>query len=154
MGDEFRTAAGEIHPPSQQVACGTPFGRIGVGDGEIAAFEQAGDFVGIDFIILGFTAVDGFHIQGVAQDERNVVQGAEVRQPIPAKDTFHADHDVIEEGKDHFKEQLRIGFDILVHFDLAALADDADVHFSGVQIDPAVMFVLLGVESHNVASFG
>jgi hypothetical protein len=41
-----------------------------------------------------------------------------------------------------------------MNFDLAPVADNADEHFSGVQIDPAVMFVLLGVESHGLASFG
>jgi hypothetical protein len=128
-------------------------GRIGVCDGEIAAFEQAGDFIGIDFIIFGFSAVDGLHIQSVAQDEGDVVVCAEVGQPAPAKDAFHADHDVIEEGEDQFKEEFRIVFDILVRCDLAAPADDADVHFSGAQIDPAVVFVLLSVESHDVASF-
>jgi hypothetical protein len=88
------------------------------------------------------------------QDERDVMLGTEIRQPVPAKDAFHADHQVIQVGKDQLKEKLRVGFDILVHFDLPALADDADIHFSGVQIDPAVMFVLLGVESHGLASFG
>ena len=32
--------------------------------------------------------------------------------------------------------------------------DDADVHFSGVQVDTAIVLVLLIVKSHGVASFG
>ena len=37
---------------------------------------------------------------------------------------------------------------------LPLLIDDADEHFSGVQIDAAVVLVLLIVKSHGVASFG
>jgi len=54
MGDQFGTASVDIHAASEQVAGGTPFGRIGVGDGEIAALEQARDFVGINLIVINF----------------------------------------------------------------------------------------------------
>ena len=79
---------------------------------------------------------------------------AEVGQPVPAEDAFHAYDQVVKIGKDQFEKQLRIGFDVFVNFDLAPVADNADVHFSGVQIDSTVMFVLSGVESHGLASFG
>jgi hypothetical protein len=44
--------------------------------------------------------------------------------------------------------------DILMQPGFALLVDDADVHFSSVQIDTAVELVLLFVEPHGVASFG
>lgn len=37
---------------------------------------------------------------------------------------------------------------------VSCLIQDADVHGSGVQIDAAIVFVLLGIESHRVSSFG
>jgi len=72
---------------------------------------------------------------------------------VPTKDTFNPDNDVFQKGKHQFKKQLRIGFNVLMHFGFTFLIDDADLHFSCVQIDPAVIFVLLVVESHNLASF-
>jgi hypothetical protein len=90
----------------------------------------------------------------MTKDKGDVVLGTEVRQPVPAEDAFHADDEVINITKDQLEEQFRVGIDVLMNFDLAPVADNADIHFSGVQIDSAVMFVLLGVESHDVASFG
>jgi hypothetical protein len=66
------------------------------------------------------------------------------RSPVPAKNALHTDNHIIKIGEDQFKEQLRIGFDILVHFDHALLVQDAHVHGLGVQIDAAIVFVLLG----------
>jgi hypothetical protein len=90
----------------------------------------------------------------MTKDKGDVMLGTEVRQPVPAEDAFNPHDEVIEVGKDQLKEQFRVGIDVLMNFDLAPVADNADEHFSGVQIDPAVMFVLLCVESHDVASFG
>jgi len=50
---------------------------------------------------------------------------------VPADDAFDSDNDIVEKKEN----------------------DDADVHFSGVQIDTAIVLVLLIVESHDVASF-
>jgi hypothetical protein len=39
-----------------------------------------------------------------------------------------------------------------VQQDLSVLIQDAEVHAAGVQVDPTVKLVLLGVESHQVSS--
>jgi len=75
----------------QQVASRTHLGRIDVGHGDHAAAEQDRNLVGIDFIVLGFTAMNGFHIEGVAQDEFDALLGIEIGQPVPAEDTFDGD---------------------------------------------------------------
>ena len=62
MGDQLATTAGEIHSASQKVTGSTPFCRIRICDWEIAAFEQGGNFIGIDLIVFCFAAVDGFHV--------------------------------------------------------------------------------------------
>jgi len=82
------------------------------------------------------------------------VLGTKVCYPIPAKDAFNTDNDVIDIWKDQFKEQLCIGFDIFVNMGFALFVEDADIHFSGVQIDTAIVLVLLIVKSHSLASFG
>ena len=46
-----------------------------------------------------------------------------------------------------------IGFDVSVHSGFSFLVENADIHFSGVQIDTAIVCVLFGVKSHQLASF-
>ena len=62
VGDQFRTSSRDIHPSPEQIPGGTPLCRIGIRGGEVAAFEQVGDFIRIDFVIFCFAAVDGFHV--------------------------------------------------------------------------------------------
>ena len=149
MGDEFTAPPCNIHPSSQQITGGPPFRRIGIGDGEIAALEQTGDFIGIDFIVLGLAAMDCPHIQGVAEDEGELLGGAEIGQPIPAEDTFHPDNDIFLIGRNEFEKQPRIGVDVLVKLDFSLLIDNADIHFPGMKIDSAIILVLLGIEIHR-----
>ncbi len=99
MGNELTTPPRYVHPPSQKIADGPPFCRIGIGDGEITAFEQAGDFIGIDFVVLGLAAMDCPHIQGVPEDEGELLGDTEIGQPIPAEDAFHPDDDILLVGE-------------------------------------------------------
>lgn len=45
--------------------------------------------------------------------------------------------------KDKFEKQLWVGFDVLMYFRFSLLVENTDVHFSGVQIDTAIILVLL-----------
>jgi hypothetical protein len=82
MSDQFAAAAGEIHAPSQQVAGGRSLGRIGKSGRTIAAFEQQGQFVGIDLIVFGFAPVVGFHVQCMTKDDVYFVIGSKIRLPL------------------------------------------------------------------------
>jgi hypothetical protein len=55
---------------------------------------------------------------------------------------------------DGSEKRFRIGFKVFVKYGVAFLIQDADVHGSGMQIDAAIEFVLLVIESHKVSSFG
>jgi len=90
----------------------------------------------------------------MSEDKGYFVFGTKVCNPVPTKDALNTDNDVIDIWKNHFKEQLRIRFDIFMNMGFAFLIEDADVHFSGVQIDTAIVLVLLIVKSHDLASFG
>jgi hypothetical protein len=46
------------------------------------------------------------------------------------------------------------GSAVTVEYGFALLIQDAKVHGSGVQIDSAIKFVLVGVKSHMASSFG
>jgi hypothetical protein len=84
----------------------------------------------------------------VSKDKVNVVIGAQIGDPIPAKYAFNADNDVIDKWEYDFKKQFRVGLDILVNPGLSLLIDDTDVHLSCVQVDTAIVLVLLIVEPH------
>jgi len=50
------------------------------------------------------------------------------------------------------EKQIRVGVDIFMDHRFSFLIENTDVHFSGMQIDAAVILMLLIVEFH-IASF-
>jgi hypothetical protein len=72
---------------------------------------------------------------------------------VPAGDTFNADDDIFDEREHQFEKVFRVGFDIQVNDHFAFNVQDADIHFSGVQIDTAVIFVLPAIKFHDVPPF-
>jgi len=90
----------------------------------------------------------------MSEDKGYFVFGTKVCNPVPTKDALNADNDVIDIWKNHFKEQLRIGFDVFVNMSFTLFVEDANIHFSGVQIDTAIVLVLFIVKFHDLASFG
>jgi hypothetical protein len=105
--------------------------------------------VGVDLVILGFTAVDGFHVQGVAEHEGNPLPFAEVGEPVPGEHALDGHHEILAVGRDEAEERLGAGAEILMDLDVSGLVEDTDVEGAGVEIDTAVVPVLLGVESHR-----
>jgi len=66
----------------QEVTGGTPLSRLDVGLREQAAAQEGGNLWRLDLVICGLATVDGFHIQGVPEDEGNILWSAEVSEPI------------------------------------------------------------------------
>ena len=108
--------------------------------------------MGVDAIVLGLAAVDGFHVQRVAEHEGDPLAGAEIGEPVPGEDAFHRDDQVLTVGLDGPQEDPRIAANVLVKEDLPSLVENAQIHGSGVQVDAAVVLVLPGVESHRFPS--
>jgi hypothetical protein len=86
---------------------------------------------------------------GVAQDEGDLLDVAQVGQPVPAEQALAADDEVVATRRDGFEEGTGLGGQVFVHDDLAGVVEDAQVHGPGVQIDAAVESMLLGVETHG-----
>lgn len=63
--------------------------------GQHPATEEHGNFFGIDLVVLGFAAVDRLHVEGVAEDEGDVVFRAQIGQPVPGKHALDAHHQVL-----------------------------------------------------------
>jgi hypothetical protein len=89
----------------------------------------------------------------VSKGEWDMMLGTEISYPVPAENTFHADNDIIEKRENQVKEQFRISFDVFVNHDFSFVAENADIHFPGMQIDAAVILVLIVVEFHFASFF-
>lgn len=142
----------EILPAPEEVPCGTHLFGIHVGQGEHAAAKQGCDLVGVDTVVLGLSSVNRFHVQGVTEDEGNVSLFAEVGDPIPGEDALDADDHIGTEAGDDKNEMFRFRGHVSVEQDLALLIQDADVHLSYLQVDPAIELVVVDIESYEGSS--
>lgn len=149
VGHELAPFAGEMQATAKQVPRGPHLGRVGVGLGQKTSTEKAGDLQGVDSVVLGLGPVDGPHVEGVAKDEGDVVFGAEVGEPVPVEDALGSDDEVFPERFDGLEEDLAIAGKIPMEQDLAFGVLNAQIKGAGMQVDPAVMLMLAGVESHG-----
>jgi hypothetical protein len=104
--------------------------------------------MGIDFVILCLSTMDGFHVEGVTEDKGDVFLCAEIGDPVPGEDAFNRYNDIFSISFGGFKEDLWIRSDIALKDDVSLLVDDAEVHGLCMKIDSAVILVLFGVEIH------
>src|SRR5262249_57799791 len=95
----------------------------------------------------------GFHVQGMAQDKRDRLLGAEVGEPVPAEQALDGDDQPLAEGFDGGQEGIGPRRQVLVVDHLAVRIEDAQVHGPGMQIDAAVKSVRLRVETHTWSSW-
>lgn len=78
---DLRAHPHQVVAPAQQIPGGAHRLGIDIGQGEIPAPDQLGDLLGVDLVILGFPAMDGLHIQSPAENKRDTLLGAKIRQP-------------------------------------------------------------------------
>jgi hypothetical protein len=83
MRQELSPFAPQRHAASQEVARRPPLSGVNVRLRDQASTGQHGDLVGVDRSMLGLAAMDGPHVQGVAQGERNVLAGKKVSESGP-----------------------------------------------------------------------
>jgi hypothetical protein len=89
----------------------------------------------------------------MAEDEWDLLLCTEVGQPVPGEGALDGYGDVLTIWSDDGKEGIGIGWEIFVNQDLSDLVEDADIQGSGVEIDPTVVLMLCGIESHEAFSF-
>jgi hypothetical protein len=132
VGEQLAAPAHEEETATKQVACGPHATGIDIGHGK------------------GTASVDGLHVEGAAENEGNVLLGAEVGEPVPAEDALDADDEVIAIGRDGPEEALGLRAQVAVHEHLAGLVvEDAQVHGASVKVDPAVVSMLASIEAHG-----
>jgi hypothetical protein len=92
--------------------------------------------------------MNGFHVEGMTQDEGDTFCSTQISEPIPGEDTLDGHHQSVTIRGNGLEERFRSCFHIAVQQNFAVVAHDTDVHAPGMQVDTAVKGVLLGVESH------
>jgi hypothetical protein len=78
----------------------------------------------------------------VAEDEGDLLLGADIGKPAPDEHALDRDNDILPVGCDSQKKSLQCDFAVPVQKDFPLLVQDADVRGSGMRIDPAVVPVL------------
>jgi len=142
----------EMYPAPEQIP-GRPHCRgRDLGLGQHTATQQDSHFLGSNCVVLGFAPVNGLHREGMPKHKRNAVAGAQVGEPVPGKEACDTDDQVFPGGRNGFEKRCGASRHVPVHQELTILVQDAEVHGAGMQVDAAVKWVLLRIESHEVAS--
>ena len=97
--------------------------------------------------------MDRFHVEGMAENEGDVLLGTKIGDPVPGEHTFDSNHDVLPEGSNDAEKSFLVCVDVLMNPDLAFGIKDTDKHILGMQVDSTIKLVLLGVEIHMASSF-
>jgi hypothetical protein len=118
------------------------------GSGKWAPAQQRGDLVRIDAVVLGLSPVNGAHVQRVSEHEGNALALTQVRQPVPGEHAFDGHDQIVAEIPHRSQERLGTAFDVARQQHRSVGVQDTQVHHPGVQVDTAVVLVLLGIESH------
>jgi len=104
--------------------------------------------VGSDLIVFGFAAVNGFHREGMPQNEGEPCCSTQVSEPIPREDTLDGHDQAVTIRGDGLEKRFRSGFPMTVQQHCALVVHDTDIHAPGMPVDTAVKGVLMGVEAH------
>jgi len=102
----------------------------------------------VDLVVLGLAAVDGFHVQSMAEHEVDPFPAAQIGDPVPGEDALHGHHEIFPVWGDRSQQSIGICPVVPVQENLACLVHDAEEHRSCVQVDAAVELMLMRVESH------
>ena len=75
--------------------------------------------------------------------------GTEVSEPVPVEDALRRHDQVFAERLDGLEEAGPVAGKILVKQDVALGVQNAQIEGAGVKVDPAVVLMLLGIETHG-----
>ena len=95
VGEKLGAFAHQVHAAAQQVTGGSHQSGIDIGHRQHAAAQQDRNFVSVDFVVLRFAAVDGFHVKRMTQDKGDISLAAQVGQPVPGEDALYGDGHVL-----------------------------------------------------------
>jgi hypothetical protein len=151
-GQECRACAHQVGAAPEQVTGGTHLGRVDRGLREHTTPKQGSNLVGIDRVVLRFAPMDGFHVQGMSQDEGHAFLSTEVGEPRPGEETFNGDDQTVTIRGNGLEKGFWSRFHSAVQQDFPLVAQDTDIPRAGMPVDTAVKLMLSGVEAPEVSS--
>jgi hypothetical protein len=149
MRQELRAFPPAMQATPYEVTGGPHLRRIAIRLRQPTSPEEGRNLWRIDRVVCGLAAMKRLHGEGMAQDEGKACSGTEIRQPVPGKETLDSHHPMVARGRNRFQERLWSGLHVAVHEDFSVMAQEADVHAAGMQVDPTIKLMLLGGESHG-----
>jgi len=147
--EQLGTLMHQMHTTAKQISSRAHVLGIHIGLRDHAAAQQYGDLLRVDLVILGFASVNGSHVQGMTENKSDAFAGADIGQPVPGENAFNGHNDLIPKRSDRFQKRIRIRLHVAMKNDRAGLVQNAEVHGSRVQINSAVMRMLLRIEFHR-----
>src|SRR5262249_19098611 len=113
-------------------------------------------------VVLGFAAVNRFHVECVTEHEGDALVLTEVGEPVPGEHALDSHNESFAKGLNGVQEGLRVGWQILLQARLAVVVEDVQEQCSCVQITAGIESVGLVVKLHGhglrwrgaVVSFG
>ena len=154
VGEEIGTFPCEVVTTPEEIPCGAHGCRVDVSLGEHPGPQQPGDLAGIDPVVFDLGAVDGLHVERMTENKGDRFSLTEIGKPIPGEHALDGDDDVVAVGLDDLEERLGLGGQVPMGNDLSLVVENTDVHRSRMEVDAAVEWVLLGIESHEASSLG
>jgi hypothetical protein len=88
--------------------------------------------MGVDLVVFSLAAMDGLHIEGMAEDERDALFSTEVSKPVPGKHTVGSHDDLIAVRGDGLEKRFGGGVHVTVQQGFTGLVEDAHVHGASV----------------------
>lgn len=153
VAEGFGSSSHEKRSATQQIASGPQVFGVNEAERKVSAAQQHGDLFGIDRVVLGFSAVNGLHVKGVAESKRQILFFAQVRQPVPVECRLTTDDQIVLGEGTYCRDPVvgLVGGEVLMQQFVSRRIDDACMHHLCMQIDAAVEFMLLVVEVHHVS---
>jgi hypothetical protein len=88
----------------------------------------------------------------MAEHTGNAFSRPESSQPVPSEETRDRHGHMVALGCQRFQARLGSGLPVAVHEDVSIMAQEADGHAAGMQVDTTIQRMLVGVESQRVSS--
>ncbi len=114
MRDQFSSFPDQIVPSSQKIPGRPHFCRVDIGQRECSPLKDRCDLPGINSVVLGFSSMNGFHVQRMSENERDPFFCAEVCDPVPCKNAFNSYHYIVAIWLNGFQQGFRFRFHVLV----------------------------------------
>lgn len=125
MRKEFSSFSGKVISSSEEVSGRAHFRRLDLGHGHHTAAKKYCDLMGVYFVVLGLASVNGFHVQGMTKDKRDILFGTEIGNPVPGEYAFYSNDDVFSERSNGLQKHIRVCLAVSVQDYLTFLVENA-----------------------------